>query len=99
MACRPIIVPIVVFRRAATERTTFSSRQGLCSYALLKQKSPQSGPCEVRMTPDERERMQVLCEQIAKEENRERFTNLVHELNELLENKVQRLDRPASPPK
>jgi hypothetical protein len=54
---------------------------------------------EVRMTPDERERMQVLCEQIAKEENRERFTNLVHELNELLENKVQRLDRPASPPK
>ncbi len=47
------------------------------------------------MTPDERERMQVLCEQIAKEENRERFTNLVHELNELLENKVQRLDHPA----
>ncbi len=51
------------------------------------------------MTPDEQERMQVLCEQIAKEENREKFTNLVHELNELLENKVQRLDRPASPPK
>jgi len=48
------------------------------------------------MTPDERERMQVLCEQIAKEENRERFINLVHELNELLENKVQRLDCPAS---
>jgi hypothetical protein len=62
-------------------------------------KSPAKRPREVRMTPDERERMQVLCEQIAKEENRERFTNLVHELNELLENKVQRLDHPASPPK
>ena len=51
------------------------------------------------MTPGERERRQVLCEQIAKEENRERFTRLVHELNELLENKVQRLDRPSRPPK
>jgi hypothetical protein len=50
------------------------------------------------MTPDERERMQFLCEQIAKEENRERFTNLVHELNELLDHKVQRLDCPASKP-
>jgi hypothetical protein len=49
------------------------------------------------MTPDERERMQFLCEQIAKEENRERFTKLVHELNDLLEHKGQRLDRPASP--
>src|ERR1039458_1401182 len=80
-----------------TDRTTFSSLRGLCSYALLKQQIFR--PREVRMTPDERERMQVLCEQIAKEENRERFTDLVHELNELLENKVQRLDRPASPPK
>ena len=51
------------------------------------------------MTPDERERMQVLCEQIAKEENRERFAKLVHELNELLDHKVQRLDRPAGAPK
>ncbi|HEY6372972.1 MAG TPA: hypothetical protein VIX37_20510 [Candidatus Sulfotelmatobacter sp.] len=50
------------------------------------------------MTPDERERMQFLCEQIAKEENRESFTKLVHELNDLLEHKVQRLDRPSSPP-
>jgi hypothetical protein len=52
---------------------------------------------EVRMTPDERERMQVLCEQIAKEENRERFTNLVHELNELLENKGAAARSPRQP--
>jgi hypothetical protein len=50
------------------------------------------------MTPDERERMQRLCEQIATEENRERFTNLVQELNDLLDHKVQRLERPASQP-
>lgn len=49
------------------------------------------------MTPDERERMQFLCERIAKEEDREEFTKLVHELNDLLEHKGQRLERPASP--
>ena len=48
------------------------------------------------MTPDERERMRFLCEQIAREENREKFTKLIHELNDLLEHKVQRLDQPAS---
>ena len=50
------------------------------------------------MTPDERERMQLLCEQIAKEENPEVFTKLVQELNDLLEHKVQRLERPAVQP-
>jgi hypothetical protein len=49
------------------------------------------------MTPDERERMQLLCEQIAKEEDPEEFTKLVQELNDLLEHKVQRLERPARP--
>ena len=49
------------------------------------------------MTPDERERMQLLCEQIAKEEDPEKFTKLVQELNDLLEHKVQRLERPARP--
>lgn len=50
------------------------------------------------MTPEERERMQFLCEQIAKEEDPAKFTKLVQELNDLLEHKVQRLERPASPP-
>ncbi len=50
------------------------------------------------MTPDERERMRSLCEQIANEQNRDKFTKLVQELNDLLENKVKRLDRsPDSP--
>lgn len=49
------------------------------------------------MTPDERERMQLLCEQIAKEEDPEKFTKLVQELNDLLEHKVQRLERPPRP--
>lgn len=49
------------------------------------------------MTPDERERMQLLCEQIAKEEDPEKFTKLVQELNDLLEHKVKRLERPARP--
>lgn len=50
------------------------------------------------MTPDERERMQLLCEQIAKEEDSEKFTKLVQELNDLLEHKVRRLERPAMRP-
>lgn len=49
------------------------------------------------MTPDERERMQVLCEQIATEEDPEKFTKLVQELNDLLDHKVQRLDRASQP--
>jgi hypothetical protein len=44
------------------------------------------------MTPDQRERLTQLCEQIAKEQNHARFHRLVKELNDLLEKKEQRLD-------
>jgi len=37
------------------------------------------------MTPAERERMQILSEQIAKEHDHEKFLKLVQELNELLD--------------
>jgi hypothetical protein len=46
------------------------------------------------MTPEERERMHMLCEQIAKEQDHEKFVKLVRELNDLLEHKEDRLDRP-----
>jgi len=49
------------------------------------------------MTPDERERMNDLCEHIAKEQDHDRFVKLVQELNDLLDHKEQRLDTP--PPK
>jgi hypothetical protein len=44
------------------------------------------------MTPGERERMAVLCERIAKEQNRHKFTELVQELNDLLDLKDRRLE-------
>jgi hypothetical protein len=44
------------------------------------------------MTPEERERMQVLCEQIAKEKDHAKFASLVQELNNLLERKELRLE-------
>lgn len=47
------------------------------------------------MTPEERERMHVLCERIAKEQNHEKFVKLVQELNDLLEHKEQRLEDPS----
>ena len=47
------------------------------------------------MTPEERERMHVLCERIAKEQNHEQFVKLVQELNDLLEHKEQRLEDPS----
>ena len=50
------------------------------------------------MTPDETERMRSLCEQIAKEQDRETFTKLVQELNHLLEHKERRLEPPRSNP-
>jgi hypothetical protein len=37
------------------------------------------------MTPDERERMAILCQRIATEKNPEIFNNLVRQLNDLLE--------------
>lgn len=47
------------------------------------------------MTPDERERMQMLCERIAKEQNHDKFVKLVQELNDLLEHKERRLEDPS----
>ena len=46
------------------------------------------------MTPDERERMRLLCDQIAKEIDHSKFVKLVQELNDLLDNKEQRLEDP-----
>lgn len=48
------------------------------------------------MTPDERERMHSLCEQIAKEQDHEKFTKLVQELNDLLDHKEKQLEPPAT---
>jgi hypothetical protein len=47
------------------------------------------------MTPDERERMNVLCERIAKEQDHDKFVKLVQELNDLLDHKEQRLEGPS----
>ena len=44
------------------------------------------------MTPDERELMAILCQRIAVEQDRMKFTKLVDELNELLEKKEHRLE-------
>lgn len=44
------------------------------------------------MTPEERERMHLLCERIAKEQDHEKFVKLVQDLNDLLENKERRLE-------
>ena len=44
------------------------------------------------MTPDERERMNILCQRIAEEKNHSTFTELVEQLNNLLDAKEQRLE-------
>jgi hypothetical protein len=47
------------------------------------------------MRPEEREHMYRLCRLIEKEQDPDRFSALIKELNELLERKEQRLeDRP-----
>jgi hypothetical protein len=43
------------------------------------------------MTPDERERMAILCERIAKEQNLTEFMRFVRQLNDLLKHEEQRL--------
>jgi hypothetical protein len=43
------------------------------------------------MTPQERERMNWLCNHIQDEKDPEKFDELVHELNDLLEAKHQRI--------
>jgi hypothetical protein len=47
------------------------------------------------VTPDEREQMAILCQRIAVEQDRDKFTELVDQLNELLENKGRRLNTPS----
>jgi len=47
------------------------------------------------MTPDEREQMAILCQRIAVEQDRNKFTELVDQLNELLEHKERRLNNPS----
>jgi hypothetical protein len=44
------------------------------------------------MTPDEREQMAILCERIAKEQDPQKFTQLVGQLNALLDKKARRLN-------
>jgi len=44
------------------------------------------------MTVEERERMLVLCQQIAVEKVHSKFSILVRELNDLLEHKQQRIE-------
>lgn len=48
------------------------------------------------MTPDEVERMKVLCQQIAVEEDQNTFSQLIAELNGLLERKNKPLDHPST---
>ncbi len=45
------------------------------------------------MTPEERERMHILCEKIAIEKDPDKFTELVEALNRLLETKQERIQR------
>ena len=45
-----------------------------------------------KVTPDERERMTTLCQRIATEQDREKFTQLVKALNDLLSVKDHRLE-------
>ena len=49
------------------------------------------------MTTDERERMTLLCKRIEDEKNPQKFTDLVVELNNLLDGKSVRLDSPQKP--
>jgi hypothetical protein len=47
------------------------------------------------MTSDEMEKMYTLCKQITVEKNQTKFTELVQQLNELLEQKNKRLNGPT----
>jgi hypothetical protein len=54
-------------------------------------RTAEGGKSGATMTPDERERMAILCERIATEKDRAKFRSFVAQLNELLERKDQRL--------
>jgi Mg-chelatase subunit ChlI len=45
------------------------------------------------MTPDERERMAILCERLAKEQDPHKFTQFIEQLNDLLKAKERRLEK------
>jgi hypothetical protein len=68
-------------------------------FEISAQITARSPRCTV--TPDERERMHTLCERIAKEQDQKKFSELVSQLNDLLDDKGQRLEpsstKPASP--
>jgi hypothetical protein len=49
------------------------------------------------MRPDEREHMYRLCKLIEKEQDPDRFSALIKELNELLERREQRLEDRRDP--
>ena len=49
------------------------------------------------MTPEEREHMSVLCQRIATEQDRDIFSQLVKELNDLLSVKDHRLEEKQKP--
>lgn len=58
-------------------------------------KTPAALAIPIGMRPEEREHMYRLCRLIEKEQDPDRFSALIKELNELLERKEQRLeDRP-----
>lgn len=48
-------------------------------------------PWKCEMTTDERERMTALCERIATEQDQQKFIELINALNDLLDEKDQRL--------
>jgi hypothetical protein len=50
------------------------------------------------MTPDERERMAILCERIATEKNHDKYTTQVEQLNDLLGDKERRLRKDQCDP-
>jgi hypothetical protein len=50
------------------------------------------------VSPDEREQMQILCERIAKEQDGEKFSELVSQMNQLFEKKTQRLEAGSTKP-
>jgi hypothetical protein len=48
------------------------------------------------MNPEERDRLKVLCEQIAAEQDHSKFVKLVQELDDFLEHKEKRLEQSQS---
>jgi len=45
------------------------------------------------MTPEEKSELDVLCQRIQEEHDRDKFTELVTQLNDLLERKEKRLEQ------